>query len=336
MPFIYLLLIESTSNHHQFNVQVQQASSAAINTIRETKTSEVNVIGVTALSTQAGLLTLLESLSVNPQLYQDYKLLEPSQPQTVAAQDQEQHDGVKEASTMLPSTTTVSSEKKKNKTKNSKERAVTSDSISVDHYSNGSAFRAGGIGRSRGRRAAFNLNRIEGMYDDCVAEEEGGDGLLEGNTQEGGKTLRRKGKIYFVPRAQAAGGSAAGDGATLNLETTSSSTSDNSDGNGTGTSVGAGSGSVSNNHEPSLIPGLGMLSYVQDDEDGALRAVALRTIVDVSGALTNLVGVTVQDDGSGTVFSHPVTYVIGHRRQRWALLGGEIQGNNYLLKYMMT
>ena len=284
--------------------------------MRETKTSEVNVIGVTALSTQAGLLTLLESLSVNPQLYQDYKLLESSQSQPCAS---DQHNDVKEdeeQKTTPPSIATNNNEKIKNKTMN-RHATVSSGNTNVDHYSKGSAFRAGGIGRSRGRRAAFNLNRIEGMYDDCVAEEEGDDGL-EGTPSEGGRKLRRKGTIYFVPRTQVPDDANSASTSMQKL----SSTSNSSDGNGSSISAG-----VNGNQEPSLIPGLGMLSYVHDDEDGALRAVALRTIVDISGALTNLVGVTVQDDGSGTVFSHPVTYVIGHRRQRWALLGGEIQGD---------
>ena len=301
--------------------------------MRETKTSEVNVIGVTALSTQAGLLTLLESLSVNPQLYQDYQLLESSQTQPLVSEEV-QHDGVKESEVneSTPPSIATGSNKKKSKTTNNHSSSasaiattVATDNTSVDHYSNGSAFRAGGIGRSRGRRAAFNLNRIEGMYDDCVVEDEGDDGL-EGTTREGSRKLRRKGTIYFVPRSQA---STAADGSSSSLPKLSS-TSTSGDGNGSGASAGVSSigSSVNGNQEPSMIPGLGMLSYVHDDEDGALRAVALRTIVDISGALTNLVGVTVHDDGSGTVFSHPVTYVIGHRRQRWALLGGEIQGNN--------
>jgi hypothetical protein len=47
--------------------------------------------------------------------------------------------------------------------------------------------------------------------------------------------------------------------------------------------------------------------------------------VEVAAALTGL-GVHVRDDGSGAVFSHVVTYVVGQRVQKWALLGGEIQG----------
>ena len=37
-------------------------------------------------------------------------------------------------------------------------------------------------------------------------------------------------------------------------------------------------------------------------------------------------GVRVRDDSSGAVHSHAVTYVVGQRVQKWALLGGEIHG----------
>ena len=47
--------------------------------------------------------------------------------------------------------------------------------------------------------------------------------------------------------------------------------------------------------------------------------------MEVAAALVGL-GVHVRDDGSGAVHRHLVTYVVGQRVQKWALLGGEIHG----------
>lgn len=47
--------------------------------------------------------------------------------------------------------------------------------------------------------------------------------------------------------------------------------------------------------------------------------------MEVAAALAGL-GIRVRDNGSGAVHSHAVTYVVGQRVQKWALLGGEIHG----------
>ena len=73
--------------------------------------------------------------------------------------------------------------------------------------------------------------------------------------------------------------------------------------------------------------GGGFLCYVQDVADSQLRACALRTLVDIQGALSGLGIATDCATAEGTI-RHACTYVIGARKQKWAMLGGEVHGLN--------
>lgn len=71
----------------------------------------------------------------------------------------------------------------------------------------------------------------------------------------------------------------------------------------------------------------GWLCFVQDRDDGTLRACALRTLVDLQGALAGLgIDAAAKPPSDGDAIRHPCTYVAGSRRQKWALLGGEVPG----------
>lgn len=56
--------------------------------------------------------------------------------------------------------------------------------------------------------------------------------------------------------------------------------------------------------------------------DNQLRACALRTLVDLQGALS---GLGIRTEGSDPI-THSCSYVIGARKQKWAMLGGEVEG----------
>ena len=293
-------------------VAVETSGSAAINQMRDARASEVNARGVAALSTQEGLLTLLEGLSVDTAPMRD-RLLGSSD--SACGSQQRIADDSSEAAS-VPAVVAAPG---------------------AAHYASGSDFRAGGIGRSRGRKAAFNLNRVRGLYDDPSLGEEDGDGdgregpgvaAESGDGAKPGSTssVRRKGVIYFVPRARpgdsntAAGGGtgqprlATAPGPDLHTLTTSvgsghgkstieSRAGTEYDGEGEGEGEGGvtpGQGTFcyvthtrfthnTRSHPPppphthiyipGVIPGLGMLCYIRDEEDGALRACALRTVV---------------------------------------------------------
>jgi NAD(P)-dependent dehydrogenase (short-subunit alcohol dehydrogenase family) len=148
-----------------------------------------------------------------------------------------------------------------------KENKITSDIVSYGSASASSSdFRIGGLGRSRGRKAKFQQNRIRGLYDDPDTEE-GGD--VENDAMK----ARKEGVVVFCPRKDAG-------------------------------------------------PEGGWLCFVVDSVDQQRRACALRTVIDLSSALEG-VGMKLTP---GMGLEYPCTYVLGTRRQRWALLGGEVEG----------
>ena len=67
---------------------------------------------------------------------------------------------------------------------------------------------------------------------------------------------------------------------------------------------------------------LGYLCYVLDDNDNAKRACPKRTVVDLLGVFDGL-GI---DVSLGKLIEYPCTYVIGMRKQKWALFSGEVEG----------
>ena len=71
----------------------------------------------------------------------------------------------------------------------------------------------------------------------------------------------------------------------------------------------------------------GFLCYVQDVADDQRRACALRTLVDIQGALSGL-GIDSNCEAAVDTIRHACTYVIGARKQKWAMLGGEVDGLN--------
>jgi hypothetical protein len=71
----------------------------------------------------------------------------------------------------------------------------------------------------------------------------------------------------------------------------------------------------------------GFLCYVQDIADNQRRACALRTLVDIQGALSGL-GIDTNCESAVGTIRHACTYVIGARKQKWAMLGGEVDGLN--------
>ena len=181
-------------------------------------------------------------------------------------------------------------------------------------------FRVGGLlGRGKGRKACFNIDQIRGMYDDDEEEEEeqeleNGDegnenfrsGLKEGELKymkEGEKDgekritkIRRKGVIYFVPRNSGVRTSTqhtdenTDENGVLTVRTNDTSETGNKivhiDGNNILTKIPAtdpGSFEDGEDVPGGSIPGLGMLSYIVDDEDKVMRACALRTIVVSAG-----------------------------------------------------
>ena len=160
-----------------------------------------------------------------------------------------------------------------------------------------------GIGRSRGRKAKFQTSRVRGMYDSVEEEEEeeaeaaeedeeqegGGDGAATGAEKRSkGGTCRKRGTLHLVPR----------EGASLSQH------------------------DVAEADLNAAHAGL-WLCYVTDDEDGKSRACAHRTVVDMAGSLENLGRPLALDGGSK---EYPCTYIIGQRRQHWALLGGAVSG----------
>ena len=168
-------------------------------------------------------------------------------------------------------------------------------------------FRVGGIlGRGKGRKACFNVDQIRGLYDDDVEEEEEIENNDEGNEdpRDGAKKeewgdgekriikIRRKGVIYFVPRNSGVRKSAPHtdekieQNGVLTVRPNNFSEMNNRvihiDGNDVLAKIPATDpGSYEDGEEVpgGSIPGLGMLSYIVDDEDKVMRACALRTIV---------------------------------------------------------
>lgn len=239
---------------------VQSSGSAAINQMRDVRTSEVHTRGVAALSTQEGLMTLLEGLSVDTT---------PLRGRLCSTSECDVRD-----SSRLQST----------------DHAPPPSAIvtGADHYAAGNDFRAGGIGRSRGRKAAFSMDRVRGLYDDptllgeAADDDSDGDGAANGSadavasSENAGRratAVRRKGVIYFVPRARATS-----DMATQALPRRAAPAA-------TPAPAPSDHGTTARNREgdsvdaAGAIPGLGMLCYVRDDDDGVLRACALRTLV---------------------------------------------------------
>jgi hypothetical protein len=156
-----------------------------------------------------------------------------------------------------------------------------------------------------------------------------GDNDFNDNDESSKVKIRRRGVIYFVPRSTGinAGGSNRGQKAGHDLKIKDKFNIDNdidSRINQSQISIpGDKSGSVEGS-DTGEISGLGMLSYIMDDKDQTMRACALRTVIEISAALIGF-GINVNDK-EGVTYSHPCTYVIGKRQQKWAFLGGEIQG----------
>lgn len=305
---------------------VESARAAGINSMREARTAEVNSKGIAALTTQASYQTLIQDFQDDPALLQLQQELssslsassfmitskphneaEPNYfPQDIAA------TSTLDAHYILPPVTTAIVADLGGRGPQQSSNILTDSNRYTDATDfklpnsevvcQGSETRAGGIGRSRGRKSTFKVGRIRGLYDEVDTDLIGG----EGGAGTAGD-VRRKGTVCFCPRASGL------QEPTLLLESTNVA-----DNNAAPTPAAL---SGSEKHE---IHAGHWLCYVKDEEDGKLRACALRTIVDLAGALENLNRPLLLHDPAG--YNYPCTYMIGGRRQKWALLGGEVQG----------
>lgn len=282
---------------------VESARAAGINSMREARTAEVNSKGIGALTTQASFQTLIHDfqndltlLQLQNEIYSSSTSLLDSSPycdppaisSTSVLQENESGNGsvvsVRYADAMdfqLPKSEVVSRESK---------------------------FRAGGLGKSRGRRSTFKVGRIRGLYDEVDTD------VIDEQGEAAGGDVRRSGVVYFVPRA------------TVLRDLTASNTGGH---HSTSTScqeineTAEVSPAISGSEKHEVHAGQ-WLCYVKDNKDGLLRACALRTIVDLAGALENINRPLQLHNSSG--YNFPCFYMIGGRKQKWALLGGEVDG----------
>ena len=261
---------------------IQDARSSGINCMREARTADVNSQGLAALTTQQSLVALVGDLDASQLLLLQASAPSEPSPGTGSTYASSPTNG---AGGPVPSFSFSSSS------------SLSSELDAGGHYgtSGGRPERyeqidKGGIGRSRGRKAKFQMSRIRGMYDSVEGEEE--EEQQDGDGEGGNKACRKRGVIYFTPRE----GAAMAQRDTLDA-------SDAADFN-------------------AAHAGL-WLCYVTDDEDGQSRACAHRTVVDMAGSLENLNHPLLLDGASR---EYPCTYVIGPRKQHWAYLGGAVSG----------
>lgn len=252
---------------------VENARSTGINSIRDARTAEVNTLGLSALTSQESASSLQHDFSAS------LLLLKASSPPN---------------STSLPSIEPISASVQSSgqscsDLKQAPQGEEPHYSSSVDTFQE---YRAGGIGRSRGTRANFDISRVRGMYDDHAEAEPQNDSENDepfwdpttdpGAIHAGQSSVRSKGTVNFIPRIDA-----------LN----------------------------EGQSDDQLHPGL-WLCFVADDDDGKRRACAHRTIVDIASHLDSL-GMRLSAR-HGESYEFPCTYIAGKRRQKWALLGNEV------------
>lgn len=258
---------------------IETARGAGINSLREARTHQVNALGLAALTSQASVDTLVHDFLRAPRALGAGA--EPAAAQLEDAAEQPLHRSAPEQPL---------------------------------HYSSAggaavhAAFRAGGIGRSRGRKAEFKLSRIRGLYEDHAealagSGSEGGEEGEEaeaagaaGQAPASSDCARRPGMLHLLPRPEAASAAAA-------LQPPS---------------------------PPSLAeavhPGQ-WLCYVEEAGGaGALRACAHRTLVDIASRLASLGQPLSLIQGAQCRRALPCTFMVGKRVQRWAFLGGEVEG----------
>eukprot|EP00596_Hydrurales_sp_CCMP1899_P003942 CAMPEP_0119048604 /NCGR_PEP_ID=MMETSP1177-20130426/59877_1 /TAXON_ID=2985 /ORGANISM="Ochromonas sp, Strain CCMP1899" /LENGTH=457 /DNA_ID=CAMNT_0007024739 /DNA_START=48 /DNA_END=1422 /DNA_ORIENTATION=- len=314
---------------------VEAAACSGINSIREARAADVNTLGVSALTTEASLLTLIQSISTNIQLpYQTNaenaldsdnisKMLLTNDNENSNEDDLLNKNKIQNTSNEKINKKPVSEKATVNQEHNNVNREQSSKTRKLKGCKSSDDFRVGGhLNRHKGSKATFNVSQIRGLYDD--ADEEVTDG--DNDNEESSKIkIRRRGVIYFVPRTT--GDIVRGHKAGNNLEINDKFDIDNDIDKRVNQSQVSmpdeSSGSVEKS-DTAEISGLGMLSYIMDDGDQIMRACALRTVVEISAALVGF-GINVSDK-EGVTYSHPCTYIIGKRQQKWAFLGGEIQG----------
>ena len=253
---------------------IETARGAGINSLREARTHQVNARGLSALTSQASVETLVHDFLRAPRALEGN--VEPAAAQLEGAAEQPLH--VSAPAPEQPS-----------------------------HYSSAggaavhAAFRAGGIGRSRGRKAEFKLSRIRGLYEDhAEAPGSGSDGGEEEAAAAAGQApapldcARRLGTLHLLPRPEAACGAAAPPPSSL--------------------------------HPAQAVHPGQWLCYVEDAGSGALRACAHRTLVDIASRLASLGQPLSLHQGAESRRALPCTFSVGKRVQRWAFLGGEVEG----------
>lgn len=323
---------------------VEAAACSGINSIREARAADVNTLGVSALTTEASLLTLIQSISTNIQL--------PYHMNTENALDENDSDDInkmyltdsnndrngEDAIKKCDGNDTVDMNKvlntsTENKTTTEKAHIPLEPSPKTRKLKgckSNDDFRVGGnMNRHKGPKAAFSVSQIRGLYDDADDEVTDGDDDFNDNDDSSKVKIRRRGVIYFVPRSALINpvGVNRGQKAGLDLKVKDKFDIDNDiDSRITQSQISV-PGETPRSVEGSdtgEISGLGMLSYIMDDKDQTMRACALRTVIEISAALVGF-GINVNDK-EGVTYSHPCTYVIGKRQQKWAFLGGEIQG----------
>jgi hypothetical protein len=325
---------------------VEAAACSGINSIREARAADVNTLGVSALTTEASLLTLIQSISTNIQL--------PYHMNTENALDENDSDDINKMyltdgndnqndsdmmnksdgnNTVDMNKVLNTSTEKINKKTTEKAHIPQDPSLKTRKLKgckSSDDFRVGGnMNRHKGPKAAFNVSQIRGLYDDADDEVTDGDNDFNDNDESSKIKIRRRGVIYFVPRSTGMniGKSNIGQKAGHDLKIKDKFDIDNDIDSRINQSQISIPGDISGSVEGSdtgEISGLGMLSYIMDDKDQTMRACALRTVIEISAALVGF-GINVNDK-EGVTYSHPCTYVIGKRQQKWAFLGGEIQG----------
>jgi hypothetical protein len=167
---------------------VESAACSGINSIREARAADVNTLGVSALTTEASLLTLIQSISTNIQL--------PYPTNAENALDENDSDNINKMYLTNDSynsndenTITASNEDysiDKNKVQNTSNEKMNKKPVSEKANANqeqpsktrklkgcksSDDFRVGGyLNRHKGSKAAFNVSQIRGLYDDADEE----------------------------------------------------------------------------------------------------------------------------------------------------------------------
>lgn len=148
---------------HANNVEISR--SAGINEMRDTREAEINSKGLIALTTQSNIMTLMQSAYYN----------------------HDTNNGLIDYMIQSTNINTISD----TKVSESLVKSFTNGNEKGNNHIVDNDFRIGGLGRSRHRKSKFSKDRIRGKYDDIDNDNE---------DTEDNENIRKKGKVYLVPR----------------------------------------------------------------------------------------------------------------------------------------